>query len=270
MRVKIYENNQLQYFPLYPCTIDINYSQEKVIRPNGFIHDQIFLVTNGSGIFSANNISYSLEKGDMFYISANIPHKYYGIDKNFKTSYLSFCGNGFENIKKYYNAGDFGVYNNKVTVSFEAQLAKLFECFENQNELSEICVTALATVTAFFDIACKKNYSPIETVYNYIENNYSKMITLEDITQFYPFSKSKLCYEFKQKYKMTIFEMLMKTRLTNARYMIQSNPNIKLRQVVQSCGFNDTSYFCKVYKNFYGESPKNSETDAKIKQESAI
>lgn len=256
MKVKLYEENQLQFFPLYPCTIDINYLQEKVSRPDGFIHDQIFIVKNGSGNVKVDNNCYSVSKGDMFYLGANIPHEYYGIDKNFKTSYLSFCGNGFDNIKRYYNVGSYGIYHNKHAVSFDAQLTKLFEHFDTQNELSYFCVAALTTVTAFFDIACKKEYSPIEMVYNYIESNYFKMITLEDITAFYPFSKSKLCHDFKQKYKMTIFEMLMRTRLTNARYMLQSNPNIKLQQVAHSCGFNDTSYFCKVYKNFYAESPK--------------
>lgn len=49
----------------------------------------------------------------------------------------------------------------------------------------------------------------------------------------------------------------METRFKNARYMIKSNPEIKLSEVASSCGFNDISYFCKVYKNFYGESPKN-------------
>ena len=256
MKVKLYEENQLDFFPLYPCTIDVNYSQEKISRPDGFIDNQIFIVNNGNGNVTINNNRYSVSKGDMFYIGANIPHEYYGIDKNFKTSYLSFCGNGFENIKRYYDAGDFGIYNDKYAISFEAQLKKLFECFDTQNELSYFCLAAFATVTAFFDIACKKEYSPIETVYNYIESNYSKMITLEDITAFYPFSKSKLCHDFRQKYNMTIFEMLTKIRLTNARYMIQSNTNIKLRQVAHSCGYNDTSYFCKLYKNFYGESPK--------------
>ena len=256
MKVKLYEENQLDFFPLYPRTIDLNYSQEKISRSDGYVDNQIFIVNNGNGNVTINNNRYSVSKGDMFYIGANIPHEYYGIDKNFKTSYLSFCGNGFENIKRYYNTGDFGIYKDKYAISFEAQLKKLFECFDTQNELSCFCLAAFATVTAFFDIACKKEYSPIETVYNYIESNYSKMITLEDITAFYPFSKSKLCHDFRQKYNMTIFEMLTKIRLTNARYMIQSNTNIKLRQVAHSCGYNDTSYFCKVYKNFYGESPK--------------
>lgn len=257
MKVKFYEEDQLNYFPLYPCTIDINYPQEKIIRPDGHIFHQIFIVSNGSGIVTVNNTKYTVNKGDMFYLGANVPHSYYGVDNNFKTSYLSFCGNGFENIKRYYNAKDFGVYNNKNTVSFEAQLTNFFECFDTLNELSDFCVSALAVVTAFFDIAHKKEYSPIETVYNFIKKSYFNAITLEDILEFYPFSKSKLCHNFKQKYKITIFEMLTKTRLENARYMIKSNPNIKLDQVAHSCGFNDTSYFCKMYKRFYAESPKN-------------
>lgn len=136
----------------------------------------------------------------------------------------------------------------------------IYNCFGNiEYIISNLCrchLAAFATVTTFFDTACKKKYSPIETVYNYIESNYSKMITLEDITAFYPFSKSKLCHDYNQKYNITIFEMLTKIRLTNARYMIQINTNIKLRQVAHSYGYNDTSYFCKVDKNFYGESPK--------------
>ena len=33
MRIKLYDEEQLIFFPLYPCTIDINYHQEKVVRP---------------------------------------------------------------------------------------------------------------------------------------------------------------------------------------------------------------------------------------------
>ena len=82
------------------------------------------------------------------------------------------------------------------------------------------------------------------------------MITLEDILTFYPFSKSKLCRDFKAEYNMSIFEKIMETRLKNARYMLKSNPDTKLSTVARSCGFSDASYFCKVYKKFYGESPK--------------
>ncbi len=257
MKIKLYEKEQLLFFPLYPRSIDVKYPQERIVRANGFPNYQIFLVSNGNGVLKVNNHCYNLMKGDMFYIGKNIPHEYWGTNKDFQTSYLSFFGDGFENIKKYYNIEDFGVYHNKNILPFEAQLTSLFENFEMQYELSFLCASALVTVTAFFDEACKKKYSPIERVCKYIETNYFKMLTLDDILVYFPFSKSKLCHDFKKEYKMSIFEKIMETRLKNARYMIKSNPDIKLGTVASSCGFNNTSYFCKVYKKFYGESPKN-------------
>ena len=68
MRIKLYDEEQLNFFPLYPCTIDINYTQEKVVRPYGYINHQIFTVSNGNGILKVNNNCYRLSKGDMFYI----------------------------------------------------------------------------------------------------------------------------------------------------------------------------------------------------------
>lgn len=256
MKIRFYEEEQLDLFPLYLCTVDVKYSQEKIVRPYGYTNYQIFTVSNGNGILKVNNSCFNLSKGDMFYIGVNVPHEYSGTDKDFQTSYLSFCGSGFEKIKRYYDLNDFGVYRNKNSFPFEAQLTALFESFEKQYELSAMCVSALAAVTAFFDEACKKKYSPIERVCKYIENNYSEMITLEDILTFYPFSKSKLCRDFKAEYNMSIFEKIMETRLKNARYMLKSNPDTKLSTVARSCGFSDASYFCKVYKKFYGESPK--------------
>ena len=49
--------------------------------------------------------------------------------------------------------------------------------------------------------------------------------------------------------------MIIKTRLKNARHMIKNNSEIKLDYIARSCGFNDTSYFCKAYKKsarFFG------------------
>ena len=256
MKQKIYSQEQLEFFPLYTCTTDINYPQEKVIRPNGFVFHQIFIVSDGNGFIKANGISRVIGKDDMFYITAHTPHEYYGIDGDFRTSYISFCGYGFEKIKKYYNLGDFGIYRNKNKNIFKSSLDNLFENFETAKELSSLCAMTFSVVIDFFDEVCKKEYSPIESVCNFIESNYSKKLTLEDIMKFYPYSKSKLCCDFKQKYNMTVFDMIIKTRLKNARHMIKNNSEIKLDYIARSCGFNDTSYFCKAYKKFYGTSPK--------------
>lgn len=91
-----------------------------------------------------------------------------------------------------------------------------------------------------------------------MKNNYSSPLTLADLLEIYPHSKTKLCQEFSATYGMTIFEALINIRLQNAHDMLTMDPNISLKTVMNTCGFNDMSYFCKMYKRKYGRSPKSS------------
>lgn len=258
MKIKTYTKEQLEYFPFYICSTDIKYHQERIVRPEGFKNHQLFIVSGGNGIVKANGKCYEIEKNDLFYISPGTPHEYYGTDDEFETSYLAFYSDNFESVKKYYNIRDFELYKNKNRGRFESHLNNIYDNINFTHEISTLSAMTYSAVIAFFDEACKKEYSPIERVYNYIESNYSKMITLEDILLFYPYSKTKLCHDFKQNYKMTVFDMITKVRLNNARNMIKINPHIKLSKIAESCGFGDVSYFCKMYKKFYGISPKQT------------
>ncbi|MBQ4145052.1 MAG: helix-turn-helix transcriptional regulator [Clostridia bacterium] len=258
MKAKTYSDEQLFFFPLYLTTIGIKFDEViKIKRINGYEKHQIFMVDSGNGILNIGGQTFNLEKNDLFYIAANIPHEYYGNGKGFKTTYISFCGDGFEKIRKYYNLDDYGVYKNKNSGLFKSSVENLYEKLETIHELSALCSKTFSIVISYFDEVCKKEQSPIEKVYNYIEENYSKTITLEDILSVYPHSKTKLCNDFKEKYKATIFEMLTNIRLRHAHNMINSNPYITLKNVAISCGFNDVSYFCKMYKRFYNHSPKS-------------
>ena len=257
MKTKIYNKEQMSFFPLYLTTIGNRCKQPRIKRINGYERHQIFLVNSGSGVLNIGGQQYIINKNDLFYIAAHIPHEYYGVDGVFETTYISFCGDGFEKIQQYYELGDFGVYKNKNSGSFKSAVENLHEIVDAIHETSTLCALTYSTVISYFDEACKKGYSPIEKVHNYLEENYSKMITLEDILTVYPYSKTKLCRDFKQKYKITIFEMLTRIRLSHARNMINSNPHLKLASIAASCGFNDVSYFCKMYKRLYDCSPKS-------------
>ena len=258
MKLKIYTKEELGLFPLYCVTCDFDYKQERISRPNGFYLNQIFLVRSGEGVLVCGGRSYDLRKNDMFYIEANTPHEYYGTGDNFRISYMGFFGSGFDAIRKYYGLSEYGVYNNRSNKTTEKALMDVFGLFDTPCELPVLCSAAFSAVAVFFDRPLKKEYCPIETVMGYLERNWDTDMTLSEILEFYPYSKSKLCSDFKKTYGVTIFEMLIKVRLKHARYMITNDPSMRLAEVSHSCGFNDVSYFCKMYKRYYGTSPKSS------------
>ncbi len=257
MKTKIYDNS-IPPFPLYPSTTDINFNQSAVARENGYPYDEIFIVKSGSGILTIEGNSYPLEENDMFYLHANVPHEYRRTGDNFVTSFLSYFGNGADTVREYYSLGNFGIFKNKNTGGFEAELSKLFEDFDEIYKASTLSAMTYNTVITFFDEACRIEYTPLEKVYGFLNANYAKPITLDDIISVYPYSKTKLCTDFKRKYGITVFDALTSIRLNHAQLMLRENPHIPLKNISVSCGFSDVSYFCKRYRKAYGHSPKSA------------
>ena len=192
----------------------------------------------------------------MFYLRANTPHAYYCIGHSFVTSYLSYFGSGVGAVREYYSLGNFEIFKNKSTGAFEAVATKLYEEFDSVQEQSTLSKMAYSAVITFFDEACRKEHSPLETVYNFLESNFSKLITLDDIASVYPYSKTKLCCDFKKKYSVTLFEALTLIRLRHAENMLCTNGHLALKVIASSCGFNDVSYFCKIYKKHFHKTPR--------------
>ena len=256
MKIRLYNKATEQLFPVYLSTVAVNRHQEKIVRPEGFGTHQLFIVSNGNGILKLDNKTFNLAKNDFFYLEKDYPHEYYGTDELFSTSFISFLGSAFEGIKMHYKLCEYGVYPDKNKGSFSSLVKNLYVNIEKQ-ELPVLCSETYSAIISFFEEACKKEYDEIELVYKYIVSNYTKPLTLEDILSFYPHSKSKLCRNFKEKYKCTIFDFITKTRLKHANSLVNNHPNIKLKEIANSCGFNDTSYFCKIYKAYYGHAPKS-------------
>ena len=256
MKIRLYNSSQLNLFPIYLTTVATKRLQEKIVRPNGFNSHQLFVVSSGKGIIKINNETYDLSTNDFFYIEKDFPHEYYGKDDNFSTTFISFMGGGFEGIKQHYNLHKYGIYTDKNKGTFVTQVKNLYTNIEKQ-ELPVLCSDTFSTIISFFEEACKKEYDEIEIVHKFLLENYSTSLTLDDILTFYPYSKSKLCRSFKDKYGSTIFDFLTVTRLTHAKSLITNHPNLKLDEIAHNCGFNDVSYFCKMYKRYFNSAPKS-------------
>ena len=150
------------------------------------------------------------------------------------------------------------VYSGQSYASAEPEIFNFFGEFEIMDYPAQLSARTYSVVASFFSEAVKSRITPIEKVKKYLDANYGRMLSLQDITELYPYSKSKLCRDFSAEYGMSIFDMLTKIRLNHARIMLKSDPSVSLKEVSENCGFNDTSYFCKMYKKAFGVSPKKS------------
>lgn len=103
----------------------------------------------------------------------------------------------------------------------------------------------------------------------YIEKHYNETITLEDLAASVHLSKSECCRCFKRTLQITPFEYLMKYRIYRAASMLQRNDSHarSMSSLAFSVGFNNASYFNKVFKQYLHCTP--SEYKRKIKNNAA-
>lgn len=99
----------------------------------------------------------------------------------------------------------------------------------------------------------------IENLYSkmcrYIEQNYCKKITLDEIAEELHANKSYLSRLYKSESGVNLFDDILKKRIHKAKeYMLHSD--MKVYEISQAVGFEDTGYFSKVFKKYTGISPK--------------
>ena len=91
----------------------------------------------------------------------------------------------------------------------------------------------------------------------YIRTHYAEPISLEDIADSIHVSKSECCRCFSRTLQVTPFEYLMKLRIYEATKLLldTSGQSLSVAEAAASVGFNNTSYFNKLFKKYVGCTP---------------
>ncbi|MBO5867933.1 MAG: helix-turn-helix transcriptional regulator [Oscillospiraceae bacterium] len=94
----------------------------------------------------------------------------------------------------------------------------------------------------------------ITKIIQYINENYSQINDIDEIAEQFFISKFYLCRFFKKKLGISLVSYLNKIKIREACQMIRNGEN-NLTEIALKCGFNSSSYFCKVFKVEKGISP---------------
>ena len=90
-------------------------------------------------------------------------------------------------------------------------------------------------------------------VMKYINRHLSERLVLEDIAAAFFISKSKLTYDFKSYFNMSIHEYITAERIEKAKELLAGGYLVGV--AAQALGFSSTSYFIKVFVAATGQTP---------------
>lgn len=89
---------------------------------------------------------------------------------------------------------------------------------------------------------------------NYIDINYGKELTLEDVSRVVSVSPQYFSKLFKEETGFNFIEYLTNSRIEKAKELIKNSP-MSMKEVCYEVGYNDPNYFSRLFKKIVGVSP---------------
>ncbi len=225
-------------------------------------HYEIYYLLKGKVKYFIDNTTFELHEGDMVLIPPYVIHKTSYIEESnperllihFTLDFLQKNENDaiFRCFDRYYiKRAD--IHKNLIN-SIEAENNSADEFSEEL--IRSYIVTLLIRLSRITEKSVFEITAPsfIQKITEYITDNYSSEITLDNLAKQFSVSKSHLSRQFRAATGFGLSEYITIVRIRNAERLIL-NTDMPITEVATKCGFNDSNYFSSVFKKLKGIPP---------------
>jgi AraC family transcriptional regulator of arabinose operon len=244
-------------------SIGCGWSQDRVLRPNGFPLYHYLQTEQGCGTVKIPGAQYVLNEGEGILISPFLHHSYARDTDEWLTAFATFTGTIDNSIDK--------MVGNKPVVFIEKEqgaliLSLIGEIMENWDTLSADtralslrCYDLLMHFTssrhtrALTDEPLYLRY--VVPIIKEIETSYGAELTVQELGRKVYVTPQYLSRLFRRFLGCSVYEYLTTFRINKARELLVSNPRMEVQQIARETGFSDASHFIAMFKKITGVTP---------------
>lgn len=136
------------------------------------------------------------------------------------------------------------------------------EVYEKRFQITEgICQDAVLAEFWLFDVVDEvfkqrgiQNYPQLIKVFTYLENNMNKDVSLQSAATYSELSLSYLSRLFKKEFGINFTNYIGIKKVGKSKKLLKDS-NLGIADVAFELGYNESSYFCKVFKGIEGVTP---------------
>ncbi len=121
------------------------------------------------------------------------------------------------------------------------------------------CIAIMDICAKYITLSNRLNNVKSDLAYEikkYIDENYSKQITIDSLCQIFFCSKSTLINAHKKKYSQSINNYLTQKRIEQASNLLKFTDK-SIKEIALTCGFSGQNYFSKVFYKLNKKSPSD-------------
>lgn len=256
---------QTVYFPTKDFCVERAVSKHHMSFMHHHDSYEIYYTVSGEREYFIENSFFKATNGDFVLIPKNLLHR--------------TAGKGADRILVYFSDSFLETYFSKDMIArllsgFEP---KIFRPNETVQEKSRALLsTLLSSYKAQADVTLLAAYlfellfllsneentavngtdadGRINQILCYINENYYKIESIDEIANHFYISKSYLCRSFSKSMGISLITYLNTVKIRAACDMLQQG-KLNMTEIALRCGFNSSAYFCKVFKQETGFAP---------------
>lgn len=236
---------------------------------------EIVCVFEGTARRHVGNHFSNYEDGDLVLIGSNLPHGGFGYGSEGRHEEIviqfteDFLGDKFldkpemEAIKKLFERSKRGIsfygetkealsekFRNLLQLSHFERLIGLLNILQNLAKSDEYIFLNQANIRYNFS---QKDQERLSRVYKYVEDNYFQEIDIQEVAKICNLTIPAFCNYFKKNLNQTFTYFTNEYRVNQACKMLVEGHEIV--DICFGCGFNNVSYFGRVFKQIKGTNP---------------
>ncbi len=250
------EEKQLLPFSLEG--VGCRFVQDPIDRPQGHPCYQWIQCRNGKGRLTMGGKSYILEKGLGMLLFPHEPHEYHAVREPWEVDWVILEGDGIapfvlEKMKMEHSA----IIPLKAPQLLLDITETLFSGATGDQNLCSLLVYQLLLELLHQNEQTDRpeGYQRIDAAIEYIERRYDRPITLEELSAKADVTPQYFCNVFKKVTSLTPFSYINMVRVRKAKEYLLYHRQMKVAEIAKKVGFEDTSYFCKIFKKYEKKTP---------------
>ncbi|MCX7711887.1 MAG: AraC family transcriptional regulator [Clostridia bacterium] len=250
--------------PFILKSVGVRGNQEHIVRPEGYPDYHWLHCAKGKGNLRIAEKEYVIIEGTGFFLVPAVPHEYFATEEPWETHWITFEGHAASSVLEILNLNNWGVYHLNNRHTLERTLENIYHSGKSRNIsrsldcsvlLYQLLVQLKHCISTDTSRSKPAGQYQLQPVIQYIEENFSKSISLDEMAQVISVTPQHLCRLFKQSHGTRPFDYLTRYRLQKAKELLISPAAPSVKSVSMEVGYNDTSYFCSIFKEYEGITP---------------